>query len=53
MHSNDQLTRKERVRLEAFAQVAARHTMNPLPLEDHIVEARKVEEFLYGAKFET
>ena len=48
MH-NDQLTRKERVRLEAFAQAGARHQMRPLPLTDHMKEAREIETFLYNA----
>ena len=51
MHQ-DQLTRKERVRLEAFAQVTARHQMRPLSLEDHMKEAQRVEAFLYLAEAE-
>lgn len=50
MPTNDQLTRNERIRLEAFAQVNGRNQMRPLPLEQHFEEAEKVEAWLKQAR---
>lgn len=49
MTNNDQLTRPERVRLEAFAQVTLRHWGSPISLADQFNQARRVEEFLHKA----
>lgn len=50
MMHNDQFTRAERIRLEAFAQVNARNQMRPLELHNHFQEAEKVEQWLRSAK---
>jgi hypothetical protein len=46
----DKLTRAERIRLEAFAQVGARNMARPLTLAMHLQEAEKVEAWLYAAR---
>lgn len=49
MPLNDQLTRDELIRLEAFAQVTGRHQMRSLSIAGHIEEALIVETFLKAA----
>lgn len=46
----DKLTRAERIRLEAFAQATGRHQMRPLDLDEHMIEAEKIETWLRQAR---
>ena len=46
MIPNDQLTRAERIRLEAFAQAGMRYTMRGCPLEQQFKEAEQIEKWL-------
>lgn len=51
MPNNDQLTRAERIRLEALAQANAYFTMKPAVPATAVIEVAKIfEEFLYEAK---
>jgi len=45
----DKLTRNERIRLEAFAQINQRYMTKPLPLLLHIQEAEELEKWLKKA----
>jgi hypothetical protein len=45
----DKLTPAQRIRLEAFAQAGARHSMRALPLAEHFAEAAAIEEWLRAA----
>jgi len=49
MLSNDQLTRRERVRLEAFAQAGMRYQMRGVSLEQQFKEAETIEKWLLAA----
>ena len=46
----DKLTRAERLRLEAFAQVNLRNQMRPIALDKHMREAELVEAWLKAAR---
>lgn len=45
----DQLTRNERIRLEALAQAISNHQMKPLPFRDLLVEAELFETWIKKA----
>ncbi|CAB4167876.1 hypothetical protein UFOVP860_60 [uncultured Caudovirales phage] len=46
----DRLTRAERIRLEAFALIGARHRLKPIPMDQHLSEAAALELWLYAAR---
>lgn len=46
----DKLTRAERIRLEAFAQISRRHGYRPIAMEAHKAEAEELERWLYAAR---
>lgn len=48
--NQDKLTRAERIRLEAFAQVGQRNAMRPIAMEAHMAEAELLERWLYAAR---
>lgn len=46
----DKLTRAERIRLSAFAEISRRHGYRAITMETHMTEAEALERWLYAAR---